>query len=290
MKKSIGSHGTDVVNHALLAVVALVTFFPFYYVLIVSFTSPTEYLSRSFVLWPERWSLASYRYLVRSQSFVRSVGVSGFLAVVGTVLSLLANTAFAFALSRRGLPKKFLMVIVVFTMLFHPGMIPNFLVVKAFGLVNTLWALIVPTLTSAWTLILMKTFFESIPDSLDDAAFIDGCSEVGIWLRIALPLALPMLAAFGLFAAVGYWNTYFSAILYLNDYKLYPLQVFLRNMLVDPAQASGGAFSNRLTEEDLPEETLKMAAVVLSTVPILIVYPFLQKHFTKGLMLGSVKG
>jgi len=290
MKKSLGSNIFDIFNHIILGFISLVTFFPFYYVIVVSFTSPAEYLRKDFVLFPETWSLKSYEYLVNSPSFVRSIGISAFLAVVGTVLSLLANTAFAFALSRKGLPKKFLMLMIVFTMLFNPGMIPNFIVVKELGMVNTIWSLIIPTLTSAWNLILMKSFFESIPESLDEAAFLDGCTEVGIWAKIALPLALPMLAAFGLFIAVAYWNTYFSAILYLNDYRLYPLQVFLQNMLVDPAQAAGGSFSDLTDSYELPEETLKMAAVVLSTVPILMVYPFLQKHFAKGIMLGSVKG
>jgi putative aldouronate transport system permease protein len=290
MKKSRGFQIFDMFNYCVLGIIGLVSLFPFYYVVVVSFTHPTEYLKKNFVLFPTAWSIESYKYLINSPSFMRSVGISALLAVVGTILSLLVNSAFAFALSRKGLPKKFLMMMIVFTMLFNPGMIPNFIVVKELGMINSLWALIIPGVCSAWNLILMKSFFESIPESLDDAAFIDGCSEVGIWLKIALPLSMPMLAAFGLFAAVGYWNTYFAAILYLNDYRLYPLQVFLRNMLVDPAQAAGGSFADLTAVQELPEETLKMAAVVVATAPILMVYPFLQKHFAKGVMLGSVKG
>ncbi|TBL81805.1 carbohydrate ABC transporter permease [Paenibacillus thalictri] len=277
--------------YTVLVCFSLAALFPIYYVFVVSFTDPSEYIQGGIILWPKIWTLASYKYLMSTQSFIRSIGVSCFLAVVGTVLSLLVTSAFAYMLSRRQLyGRRLIMLSVLLTTLFQPGIIPPYLVVKELGLINNIWSLILPVLTSGWYVLLMKGFFDSIPVSLEEAATIDGCGDLGIWFRVILPLSMPAMAAFGLFYAVAYWNTFFNAVLFINDHTKWPLQVLLQNMLIDSSTAAGGDAAAEMTaEQRIPPETLKMAAVVIATVPILLVYPFLQKHFAKGAMVGSVK-
>jgi putative aldouronate transport system permease protein len=293
MRESLGDRIFGMANVLLLVVVGIVTLFPLYYVFVVSFTEPSEYVEKyGFVLFPSKWSVGAYEYLLSTSAFIRATGVSAFLATVGTMLSLIVTSAFAFGLSRKRLRgRKAMMIMVMFTILFNPGIIPTYLLVRDLGLINSVWALIVPVLTSGWYVILMKSFFDSIPVELEEAAMIDGCNDLSIFFRIILPLSVASLAAFGLFYAVAYWNTFFSAVLYINDFTKVPLQIVLRNMLIDSDTSVGGAVAVEMaSDKQLPTQTIKMAAVVVSTVPILMVYPFLQKHFTKGVMLGSVKG
>ncbi|WP_248930012.1 carbohydrate ABC transporter permease [Paenibacillus hamazuiensis] len=289
MRLSIGDRVFTSVNGLLLGIIALVTFFPLYYVFVVSFTDPTEYLQKKFVLFPQSWSLDSYQYMLSSKAFLRSLGNSGFLATVGTACSLVVTAALAYSLSRKRLRgRRVFMLGILLTILFSPGIIPHYMVVRQLGMINSIWSLIIPALASGWNVILMKSFFDSIPAELEESAQIDGCNDMGIWVRIILPLSLPSLAAFGLFYAVGYWNQYFSALLYLNDSSKWPIQVLLQNMLLS-ANNSDLAVSTTASVAP-PSETLQMAAVIIATLPILAVYPFLQKHFAKGAMVGSVKG
>jgi len=293
MKVSFGARAFGALNYAFLSLIGLVTLFPLYYVFVVSFTDSREYAERNgFILFPSQWSTAAYEYLFSTSAFLNATAVSAFLATVGTALSLIVTAAIAFSLSRKRLRgRQFMLVAIVLTLLFNPGIIPPYLVVKELGLINSVWSLILPVLTSGWYVILMKSFFENIPVELEEAAMIDGSTDLGTFFRIVLPLSAPALAAFGLFYAVAYWNTFFSAVLYINDYAKVPLQIVLRNMLVDSSTSTGGAAAMELmSEQQIPTQTIKMAAVVVSTLPIVCVYPFLQKHFTKGVMLGSVKG
>ncbi|MCY9659909.1 carbohydrate ABC transporter permease [Paenibacillus chondroitinus] len=277
---------------SVLILIAMIMLFPFYYVTAVSFTSPIEYLQKSIILLPEKWTLTSYRYLLSNNVFTRATGISLFLATVGTALSLIVTSAGAYALSRKRLQgRRILLIAILMTTLFNPGIIPPYLVVRDLHMINTIWALILPVLTSGWYVILMKGFFDSIPDELEEAAKIDGASDLGVWFRIILPLSLPSLAAFGLFYAVAYWNTFFSAVLYITKPELRPLQIVLQMLLIDSSSSSSGEIANQMSGEiPIPTDTLKMAAVVIATVPILIVYPLLQKHFAKGVMVGSIKG
>ncbi len=280
-------------NVMFLSVVGLVTLFPFYYIFVVSFTDPVEFAQRGgLILIPRDWSDIAYRYLLSSKAFVRAIGVSSYLAIVGTICNLVVTSCLAYAVSQPRLRgRRVIMLGVLITILFNPGIIPGYLVIRELGLINSLEGLIISSLSSGFYVLLMKGFFESMPPNLEEAARIDGCSDLGVWRRIILPLSLPAMAAFGLFYAVAYWNTYFSAILLINDPKKWPLQVLLQNMLSNPAGMTAGADAAAISAEvELPSEQLKMAAVVIATVPILCVYPFLQKHFAKGAMLGSVKG
>lgn len=292
MNRSVTDKLFDSTVLILLIGIALIMLFPFYYVFVVSFTTPVEYLQKGLVLFPEKWTLTSYKYLLANNVFVKATGVSAFLAVAGTTLSLIVTSAGAYTLSRKRLQgRRTLLILILMTTLFNPGIIPPYLVVRELGLMNSIWSLIIPVLTSGWYVILMKGFFESIPDELEEAGKIDGASDIGVFARIILPLSLPSLAAFGLFYAVAYWNTFFSAILYINKADLRPLQVVLQMLLIDSSSSSSGEIANQMSSEiAIPTDTLKMAAVVISTVPILLVYPFLQKHFAKGVMVGSIKG
>lgn len=286
------NHDSRLANGAILTAliaISLLILFPLYYVVAVSFTEPSEYIRKGgAVLFPEQFTLLSYKYILSNQAFIRSIGTSAFLATVGTACSLVATSMLAYALSRRRLwGRRLLMLMILITLLFNPGIIPPYLLVRELGLINNIWSLIIPVLTSGWYVILMKGFFDSIPTSLEESASIDGCNDVGIWLRIMLPLSLPAMAAFGLFYAVAYWNTFFTAVLYINDFHKWPMQIFLQNMLID-ASATGAGLE-LAQEQKLSPETLKMAAVVVATLPILAVYPFLQKHFAKGAIVGSVK-
>lgn len=281
----------NIVNAVLLAILGIITFFPLYYVFVVSFSDPSSYISSEFKLLPVKWSLASYKYLMSTDAFIRSIGNSAFLAIIGTALSLFVTSCLSYAISRKRLQgRKIMMLMILLTTLFNPGIIPPYLLVRDLHLINSTWSLILPVLTSGWYVLLMKGFFDSIPASLEESARIDGCNDISVWYRIILPLSLPSLAAFGLFYAVAYWNTFFTALLYINDFTKQPLQVLLQNMLIDASTAAGGgAAAEMMSEQRIPPETLKMAAVVIATVPILLVYPFLQKHFAKGAMVGSVK-
>ena len=285
---TLGNKIFDIVNALLLILIAAVCVLPFVYVLAVSFTSPAEVAKGGLILWPKEWSLASYRYIFSTDTLFRSMLVSIYITVVGTIINLFFTSLMAYPLAKTRLRGRQLILLgVLFTMLFGGGMIPTYFVVKGLHLTNSLWSLMIPGAISALNLIVMKNFFQHIPDGLEDSGRIDGCTDVGVLFRIVLPLSLPAMATFGLFYAVGHWNQFFNAILYINDSHLYPIQVLLRQIVI-LSQSSIGDTSIDTTE--IQPLTIPMAVIVFATVPILLVYPFLQKHFAKGVMLGSVKG
>lgn len=287
---SLLSRVFDGVNIVLLAIIAAVMFFPFLYVFSVSFSSYTDYMRSEFMLFPKTWVLDAYRFIFVSDSFLRSLGVTTWITILGTLVNLAFTATFAYVLSRPVIGQRIVMFGVLFTMLFNAGMIPVYLTVKATGLMDSIWALILPVAIAPFNLIVMRQFFQSIPAELHEAAHIDGANDLQSFFRIILPLSKPSLAAFSLFYAVYHWNNYFSAILYLSDQNKWPIQVILRQIVVvNEAQATLGN-GQILLENAPPAETIQMAAIIVATLPILIVYPFLQKHFAKGVMLGSVKG
>lgn len=286
--KSVGSRVFDIVNTTLLVLVALVAILPFLYVLAVSFTSPNEVAKGGLILFPKEWSLAAYRYIFSTGTLIRSLFITIYITVLGTLINLFMTSVMAYPLSRKRLRgRQSVMMMVLFTMLFSGGMIPTYFIVKYMGLTNSLWSLMIPTAISAFNLIVLKNFFQNIPDELEDSAKIDGANDLGVFFRIVLPLSGPAMATFALFYAVDHWNTFFSAVLYINDNTKWPLQVYLREIVI-LAQSRIGDSS--FDEAQIQPLTIRMAVVVFATVPILCVYPFLQKHFTKGVMLGSVKG
>ncbi|WP_127590217.1 carbohydrate ABC transporter permease [Paenibacillus lautus] len=283
-----GNRLFDIINHSILFIVAIVCILPFVYVLAVSFASPAEVAKGGLILWPKEWSLVSYQYIFSSDTLPRSLLVSIYITVVGTLINLAFTSLMAYPLSKPHLRgRNPILLGVLITMLFSGGMIPTYFVVNGLNLTNTLWSLMIPSAISAFNLIVLKNFFQQIPDGLEDSAKIDGCNDLGVLIRIVLPLSLPAMATFGLFYAVAHWNTFFNAILYINDNEKWPIQVLLREIVI-LAQSRVGDSS--FDEMDVQPLTIRMAVIVFATVPILLVYPFLQKHFAKGVMLGSVKG
>jgi len=281
--RTFGNRLIDFIIIGFLGVFSIATVIPFLYVFINSFSGTED-------LWPTTWTLDAYRYIFSTARFIKSLGVSIYITAIGTCMSLLTTSFMAYGLSNSKVPgRKAVLLMALFTILFSGGMIPTYFVVRNVGMIDTLWALMIPTMMSGFYLIVMKEFFQSVPEELKEAAQIDGCHELGIFFRIVLPLSLPALAAFGLFYAVGLWNQYFSAILYINDYDKWPIQVLLQQIVI---QASGSFGDTSSMGENMTfyGQSVRMAVVIVATIPILLVYPFLQKHFAKGVLLGSVKG
>lgn len=287
--RTVGGRVFAAVNYTLLAIIALVTVLPFLHVVAGSFTTSAEMAVKKFILFPTVWSLDAYKFIFSTDTLFRAMGVSVGITVFGTLFSILLTALMAYGLSRRDLDgRRGIMFLVVFTMLFSGGLIPTFLVVRELGMIDSYLALVIPSSISAFNLIIMRNFFQNIPEGLEESAKIDGCNDFGILFRIVLPLSMPAIATLSLFYAVTYWNTYLSAILYLNDSLKWPIQVLLRQIVV---LASGMDYSSDLDSAvPPPDQTIKMAVIVVATLPILLVYPFLQKHFAKGAMLGSIKG
>ncbi|CAG7617093.1 carbohydrate ABC transporter permease [Paenibacillus allorhizosphaerae] len=276
----------QVVSYFILAVVGLAAVIPLLYVFSVSLTPFAEVLRHGgYVLFPKEITFNAYEKLIGTSTIPRSLGVTVYITVVGTTINLLLTTLVAYPLSRKYLPGRSLfLIMVVFTLLFSGGIIPTYLVVKATGLIDSLWALILPTAVSSFNVLIMKSFFEQLPEELFESARMDGAKEFRILLQLTVPLSLPVMVTVGLFYAVGHWNSFFNAIMYVTDRSLFPLQVVVREILMLSQQPLENA------EDQVPTVTMQMAAVIFASLPVLAVYPFLQKHFTKGMLLGSIKG
>ncbi len=278
----------DIIIMAVLVLIMFLCIFPFLYVFSVSFTDPDSYVPMQFTLFPNKFSLAAYEYIFSSQNFMRAARNTVFVTLMGMVINLYVTFTFAYGLTRKEVPgNKILSNIVVFSLVFNAGILPNYLLVKNLGLMNSHLALILPVMTSAWDLIVVRSFMAALPKELSESAQIDGCNDWVCFFRIILPLSKACLATFTLFFAVYYWNMYFNAMVYLSDSTKWTLQVLLKTMIID---SDSMGFSPLADQNVLPQETVKMAAIITSMLPILLVYPFLQKHFAQGVMLGSVKG
>ncbi|MCY8907302.1 carbohydrate ABC transporter permease [Bacillus atrophaeus] len=279
----------DVCNILFLGGVGAITILPFLYIIAGSFATEAELAQRSFFIFPKTFTLDAYRYVFSTPTFIRSMGVSIFITVVGTAVQLFFTFTMAYPLAKRHVKgRNLLLNLVIFSMLFSGGMIPTYIVVKSLGLLDSYWALILPMAINPFNLIIIKNFFQQLPRELEESAKIDGCSEIGVFWRIALPLSKPVIATFALFYAVGIWNDFFHALLYINDSAKWPLQMVLRQVTIlsDLTAANGDMVQNTVP----PEQGIKLAVIVIATIPILAVYPFLQKHFAKGILIGSVKG
>ncbi|MBD3940562.1 carbohydrate ABC transporter permease [Microbacterium sp. NEAU-LLC] len=277
----------DVFNVVLMAAIGIVALIPFVFVLAGSFATEAELATRSFFLWPETFSLDAYEAIFTSPAFVRALVTTILVTAVGTLVQLTLTAAMAYPLSKANLPGgKLILSLIVFTMVFGGGMIPTFLVVKDLGLLNNYWALILPMAINPFSLIIIKNFFQQLPAELEESAKIDGANELQTLWSIVLPLSKPVLATFALFYAVGIWNDFMSPLLYLNDSSMWTLQMFLRQVTV--------ATDLSVVEQDPtqlpPAQGIKFAVIIVATLPIILFYPFLQKHFAKGMLIGSVKG
>jgi len=279
----------DALNALILTGVVGACLYPFVYMLAVSLSDSASIASGEVWLWPKGINLDMYQYVFEDGRVLKGYKNTLIYVVLGTAISLLVTALGAYSLSKAKLVMgKPILMLIVFTMFFNGGMIPTFLVVKELGFVNTIWGMVLPGAVATWNLLIMRTFFMGMPQELEESGKIDGLSEIGIFFRIVLPLSKPVLATIGLYYAVGMWNNFMGPLLYLRDADMQPLQVILRNIVL----------SGQLTGTDGPvvgdivvvEDGLKFATIMVSTVPILLVYPFIQKYFVKGALIGSVKG
>lgn len=283
--------GERLLTGLVLLICCLVVVIPFLGIISTSLSSASHINhSGGFVLWPDGFHLDAYRSVLSGGVVTRALMVSIGITVVGTLLSLTASAMMAFGLSRPGsLGHKPILMTLLFSLLFSPGLIPSYLTVKQVGLLDTYWALILPGLVSAFNIIVLRAFFMNIPQELFESARIDGASDWSVFVRLVLPLSKAVLAVIGLFYAVGYWNAFFGALIYLSDQGKWPLTLVMRTYVLDNAQLSGGDLGAGVDALP-PQPALQMAMLLIAVAPILFVYPFLQKHFTTGMLTGAVKG
>lgn len=282
-----GGRVFDAFNVVLLGAIGLLALLPFLFIFAGSLATEAEITRRSFFIWPEQLSLDAYTEIFSTPVFVRSLAITIGVTVVGTLIQLALTVCMAYPLAKKELPGRRLIIsLIIFTMVFSAGMIPTFLMVKDLGLLDTWWALILPMAVNPFSLIIIKNFFQELPVELEESAKIDGATELRILWSILLPLSKPVLATFALFYAVGIWNDFMSPLLYLNDSSMWTLQMYLRQVTV----ATTLAVDNPDPSYIPPAQGIKYAIVIVATVPILLFYPFLQKHFAKGILIGSVKG
>jgi putative aldouronate transport system permease protein len=280
-----------VVKGVILTVACALVILPFVGIISTSIATPEQVTQAGgFVFLPTGIDLSAYRMIFAGGVVTQALWISVLVTVTGTAISLALTTTLGWALSRRGaFGVRAMLLLVLVSLLFNPGIIPSYLVVQRLGLLDSLWALIIPTSVSAFNVVVVRAFFVRLPHEILDSARIDGASEWQLFTRIGLPLSKPVLAVVGLFYGVGYWNAFFNALLYMSDSSKWPLQLVLRTFVVDGAQLGGqdlGIDAGALP----PQTSLQMAILVVSVVPVLLVYPFLQKHFAQGMLTGAVKG
>ncbi|MFE5317823.1 carbohydrate ABC transporter permease [Paenibacillus sp. NPDC056579] len=288
MIRSRGENAFSVVNVIILSLISLSMILPFIHIAAKSLSSEAYVLAKEILLWPKGFTWMSYQYVLTNKQFFDSFTNSVFITVVGTLISMALTVLAAYPLSKRNLPYgRVLMLLFVITMFFSGGLIPTYLVVKEVGLLNTLWSLILPGALAPFNLILVRNFFLSLPDTLEESARMDGASNWRILWSLYIPLSKPALATISMFYAVGYWNSFFQAMMYITERRWMPLQMFLLQLVTDEKTADTAVLD---VFRDITPETIRAAAILCVVIPILCVYPFIQKYFVKGVMLGAVKG
>ena len=283
-----GDRVFNVFNSIFMIMIIICTLYPFWYVIVCSFSSISHVTRSTVLLWPDGLHLESYQQVFRNNLVPVAYSNTLFVTIVGTAISMLLTILAAFVLSRAELPgNKVMTMFVVFTMLFHAGLVPFYLQVRDLGLLNTRWSLIWPFAMSTYNMVILRNYFKSIPNDLYEAAEIDGCTYIGYLLKILLPLSSAAIATITLFYTVGYWNAYFYSILFITDRSKFPIQAILRQILMS------NEFNTMMYDDgtqNLPSEMLKCAMIAITALPIICVYPFLQRYFVKGIMVGSLKG
>ncbi|WP_211184555.1 carbohydrate ABC transporter permease [Paenibacillus lemnae] len=290
IKKSPGSRAFDIINVILMLLLVFMTFYPIYYVLVVSLSEGNAVMRGEVSFWPIGFNLSTYALIFEDPSILQSYGNTILYTVVGTAINVICTAFCAYPLSKKEFyGRGFFTLLIVITMFFSGGLIPSYLLVQHLNMLNTIWALVIPGAISVWNMIVMRTFFQGIPQELYESAYIDGSSEFMSFLKITLPLSKPILATMSMFYAVGHWNSFFSAMIYLDEKSKYPLQIILRNMVVmgemsNQTQELGGVYAA------VTATNIKYAVIIIAVLPIIMVYPFIQKYFVKGMMIGSLKG
>jgi putative aldouronate transport system permease protein len=299
MIKSRSDKAFDTVIYGFLMIILIIIIYPLYFTIIASVSDPNATASGQTFLWFKGFNLDAYSNVFKNENIFTGYANTLYYASAGTVYALVMTISCAYAMSRKVLKgRKLLMTLFVFTMYFGGGLIPFYLVVAKLGMINTRWAMIIPAGFSVFNMIVTRTFYQSsFPEELYEAAVIDGCSEFGIFTRIALPLSKAIIAVIGLFVAVGHWNSYFGALLFLSDDSKWPLQLVLRSILImnqqmemDMKWTTGMDQIQYLAKKTKMAQTMKYSLIFISSAPMLAAYPFVQKYFVKGVMIGSIKG
>jgi len=289
MKETKSYKVFKVVNVIILLLVVYITLFPFLNVVAQSFSGRAQIEAGQVTLIPKGFNVLTYKTILHDKTFWTSYRNTIVYTVVATFISIVMTTMFAYVLSKKRLiGRKFFTSLAIFTMFFNGGLIPNYILIKTLGMTNTIWAMVIPGAISIFNMLIMKSFFEGMPEELEEAASIDGSTTYGTLVRIILPLSKPILATMVLFYAVGNWNSWFGAFLYLDKSNMFPVTLYLRNLL---AGATSGQSAGATAADDLTQigANIKAVTMVLTVLPILMVYPFVQKYFVSGIMLGSVK-
>lgn len=285
-------------NYIYVLIAFLIVFYPLVYMISASISDPKYVGSGEMWLWPKGITFDGYKRVFENSSIWTGYGNTILYTVVGTTINLIVTLPAAYALSRKDfVGRNFFMGMFMVTMFFGGGLVPTYLLVKQLGMINSMWAIVIPSAASIWNIIVSRTFFQSsIPKELQEAAQIDGCTNMRLFIRIILPLSMPIVAVMALFYGVGNWNSYFSALIYLNDSAKYPLQLVLRQILVlQEMSAQGGGVIDASTAAAMNSKAeiaalVKYAVIIVATVPVIVIYPFLQRYFVQGVMIGSVKG
>jgi len=287
VKKSFGEKCFNTINLIILTVCALLTLLPFVHIIAKSFSAEWAVLANKVIFLPKGFQIDTYRYALMQPEFMNSFLISVITTAIGTLISMALTTIAAYPLSRRHLRgRKILIQIFVFTMLFNGGLIPNFILVKSLGLLNNPAVIIIVQMFDIFNLLVIKSFFEGIPESIEEAARIDGASHYYVYLKIVIPMSLPVIATVSLYYAVNYWNNFFTPMMYITKPSAKPMQLLIYELITQSKNASE---ITDLTQYEITADSIRAASVVISMVPILLVYPFLQKYFIKGITLGSVK-
>ena len=292
-RKSVGDRFFDFLNALFMICMIVITVYPFLYVIFASVSESRLLVGHSgLLLSPKGFSLSAYRLVMKNPNIATGYQNTLFIIVLGTFLNILLTSFGAYVLSRKNFKfRNIMMILIVFTMYFSGGLIPRYLLVyNSYHLGNSIWALILPQAISTWNLIVMRTSFQSIPDSLEESARIDGANDFVVLFRIILPLSLPVIAVMVLFYGVGHWNSWFDAMIFLRDRELYPLQLILREILISNSTDIMLGGVTDFDDREMVGESIRYATIMVATLPILFIYPFIQKYFVKGVMIGALKG
>lgn len=283
----------DVLVYMIACIIIVIILYPLLFVISASFSDPTKIINGEVWLLPKGITLDAYTNVFNDERIWNSYKNTIIYTVLGTSINLILTTLLAYPLSRKDMPERnYIMLFIVFTMFFQGGIIPSYLIVQNLGMIDTIWAMVIPSAIATYNVIVMRTFFQSsIPWEIQEAALIDGCSNFKLFIRIILPLSKPIIAVMILFYAVGHWNSFFNALIYLNRDHLYPLQIILREILIQNQSAMDNAITDfEMVNQIMLAESMKYAVIVIASLPVIIMYPFVQKYFVKGVMVGSIKG
>jgi putative aldouronate transport system permease protein len=299
MRLTKGDKMLQIFIYGVLALMAVVMLYPFWNSLVISFNTGRDTALGGLTIWPRAFTLDNYRVVFKDDRLIHSFSISVLRTVIGTVTSIFVTALLAYGMSKKILVgRKYYMVFFVVTMFFSGGLIPSFILVRNLGLMNNFWVMIIPGLISVYNMIVFRTFFAALPDGLEESAKIDGCSNYGIFFKIIIPISGPVIATLSLFIAVGHWNDWFTAAIYISKQSLLPIQTLLKqimnsNIMTDQMMQAGGGNAIALDHiskgKSVTPKSLTMATMMVATIPIILTYPFVQKYFVKGVLIGSMK-